>query len=899
MSSSEHHLSFDRPAGDDWTAALPIGNGRLGAMVFGNVEHERIPLNEDSLWSGGPRDRINPDAAAAVPEIRRLLSAGRIAEAEALAHAALAGIPDSMRCYEPLADVLLEFTHATVDEYIFSRKEAQKTQEGVRDGGRISEVGRDLRASRDVESASASVYEPSFSEGRARPQGEPNAESASDSVHRRYASEVGRAVPGEPQAWPNANHEPREIASSAVNSALKNYRRVLHLGDAFAEVAYEFHGVRYRRRYFASCADGVIVALFEADAPGCISFRLRMERGPRESYSTRYADRVIRNPEDDAGLLLTGRTGGEPGLNFALGACARHDGGTHRIIGETLIVDGANSALLIFGAATSFRTSDPSAAARESCRAASLKPAAKLLADHAQRFRADYDRAELSLETNAARESISPALYFHYGRYLLMSSSWPGSLPANLQGIWNQDFWPAWGSKYTLNINLPMNYWLAEVANLGAFHQPLFDLLERLIESGRRTAQAMYDCRGYVVHHNTDLWADTCPTDRNSAASYWVLGGAWLALHGWEQFEYSRDPAALERAYVALKEASLFFLDFLSADANGRLVVSPSVSPENSYRSTDGTCAGLCSGASMDAQILTELFQATMEAAQRVNTDAEFARELATAAARLPKPEIGNDGKLLEWLQPREEVEPLHRHVSHAFALFPGSTITPRQTPALANALRRTLEARGDEGSGWALAWKACLWARLGDGDRAHALLKNLLAPASPPSAANAHDATTGSAGSYANLFCAHPPFQIDGNFGGARAIAEMLMQSHESELDPINGERLPIVRLLPALPSHWRGGRVRGWRTRGGFTIDFGWREGVLRDVRLTSERGGSCFLEVDDLLSRRVAGLRRKIELPPGSVFTWGDIAEVDGGSGEAAAAKRSAADTEFFRA
>ena len=767
-------LWFDAAAEQDWNRALPIGNGRLGAMIYGNIANERIQLNEDTLWNGGPRDRINPSAHDSLPEIRSLLSEGRLFQANDLVNDALAGIPDSMRCYEPLGDLLISFEHPGVDT-------------------RPSQLDK----------------------------------TAND---------------------PTSQYDTR---------LLKNYERELDLITGVAKVTYTLNGIAYSRTLIASAVDGVIAIRLEADAPGSVSFRLRLERGPRESYSTRYADtiRAIAN----SGLLLEGKAGGEKGVGFAANLLASAEGGELRIIGETLIVKNANAVTLLFSAATTFRQPDPAAYSMEQTRRAAAKSWPALLEAHTRAFRSFSERARLNL--GASPSSSLPtdqrlarllqgesdpalaALYFHFGRYLTLSSSWPGSMPATLQGIWNQEFWPAWGSKYTININTEMNYWPVEIANLAECHQPLFDLLERVVESGRRTAREMYGCRGFVAHHNTDLWADTCPTDRNLAASYWLMGGAWLSLHLWEHFQFGGDIAFLQKAYPILKEACLFFLDFLIEDAQGRLIVSPTASPENVYRLPNGEFGVLSAGSSMDSQILAQLFSATQSAAERLDVDAAFRAQLHTALDRLPKPTVGSDGRLLEWPDEYDELDPQHRHVSHAFALYPGSTITPGQTPALAQALRKTLEVRGDEGTGWCMAWKACLWARLHDGNHAHRLLMNLLTPVNTPSHGAAFDMHE-QGGSYPNLFCAHPPFQIDGNFGGSAAIAEMLLQSHETRHDPALGADLPVLHLLPSLPDDWPHGSMEGFRARGGFDLSFTWQSGVVQKCTLKSAAGGRCFV-------------------------------------------------------
>jgi alpha-L-fucosidase 2 len=777
-SKTDLKLWYRQPAADNWNRALPIGCGKLGAMVFGNLSDERIQLNEDSLWNGGEQNRINPVAHKHLAQIRQYLADGDLEKAQWLTNDALAGIPDSMRCYEPLADLFMQFQY---------------------------------------------------------PAG---------------ALHTGDAVLTDAQS----------MRSDPMNVAHLNYRRELDLTDASVKVRYQIDDVVYTRKHIASFPDNTIAIRLEVSKPGALNVRLRLQRGPLSSYSTRYVDdsRAL----GDGGAYLTGKAAGQSGVSFATAMMTDVTGGSSHTIGETVVIENADAVTIVIAAATSFRHDDPLKTAENTAQNAITKGWDQLLADQQADYQTLFNRVTLELGTTDASQGSLPTderlarlrdgqsdaslavLYHQFGRYLLISSSREGSMPANLQGIWNQDFWPAWGSKYTININTEMNYWPAEVANLSECHLPLFEMLNRMLPRGRQVAQEMYGCDGFVCHHNTDLWADCCPTDRNLGSSYWVMGGAWLSLHLWDHFDHTGDMTFLKNtAWPLLSESCVFFLQFLVKNAKGQLIISPTLSPENAYRLPSGQAGTLCEGSSMDTAILHMLFKNTIRAGKLLGESPELIKQIAQAMDALPPLSIGKHGQLMEWLEDYDELDQHHRHVSHLFALHPGNQIDPTLTPTLANAARTTLKRRGDDGTGWSKAWKILFWARLGQGDRAHDLLKNLLELVDTHSG---DPINYEHGGTYPNLFCAHPPFQIDGNFGGCSAIAEMLVQSHTTQTTQ-DGKEQPIIRLLPACPDQWSTGKVSGLRTRGGFELQMQWDHGKVTAGKLACIYDGQCLLVVN----------------------------------------------------
>ncbi len=738
-------LWYNKPA-TVWNEALPAGNGRLGAMVYGDPVNEKIQLNEETFWSGGPSRNDNPDALGALPEIRKQIFGGNYKEAENL-----------------------------INKNMLTRLHGSKYQV----------VG---------------------------------------TLHLGF--------PG---------HE-----------NFTAYYRDLDLERAVLTTSYKVDGVSYKREVFASLTDQVIVLRLSADKPGMLSFSAGLGSPLKLEYK----------PLNVNELEMTGISGTHEGVTGQVKFSTRvkmkmHDG-VASIEGDKININKASEVVMLISIATNFvdyqtLTANETEKCLNYLENVEKISFSELKNKHIAAYQHYFNRVGFSLGTSAASQQPTDerirnfskgydpelvSMYFQFGRYLLISSSQPGGQPANLQGIWNESTNPAWDSKYTININTEMNYWPAEKCNLPELHEPLIRMVKELSETGKKTANDMYGCEGWVAHHNTDIWRISGVVD-GAYWGMWPMGGAWLSQHLWEKYLYNGDLNYLGSVYPVMKSACRFYQDFLVEEpVNKWLVVVPSISPENNPTGRPSVCAG----ATMDNQLLFDLFNITIKAAKLLNADASLIKDYQAIIDRLPPMQIGKHGQVQEWMEDLDNPNDEHRHISHLYGLYPSNQISPYSTPELFAAARNTLIQRGDVSTGWSMGWKVNFWARMLDGNHAFKLIKDQLTLVDPVKPSR-------SGGTYPNFFDAHPPFQIDGNFGCTAGIAEMLLQSYDGAL-----------HFLPALPDEWKTGEISGLRTPGGFEVAFAWEEGRVTQIEIKSVLGGNCRLRVHNKLVAKDGSLLKQ---------------------------------------
>ena len=736
-------LWYDEPAAR-WVEALPVGNGRLGAMVFGDPAKEHLQLNEETVWAGQPNSNVNPNVEpGAIDEIRDLIFAGKYRAAQDMVDQKIFFKVNHGMSYQSVGDLYLEF---------------------------------------------------------------PGHENYSD------------------------------------------FYRDLDISDATAEVRYTVDGVVYEREMISAFADDVVAVRLTASEKGKITFDASLVT-PQKKHTVAV---------EDGDIVLRAVTGSMEGLEGKVEFTTRvrilHKGGDLAASETGLSLSGADEATVLVSTGTSFVnykdiSADADKEASDILNAAATKKYDAMKKAHVAEYKKYFDRVSLELGTTAAASATTDVrvndfaagddpqlveLYFQFGRYLLICSSQPGGQPANLQGIWADGLNPAWDSKYTTNINVEMNYWPAEITNLSELHEPFIQMAKEVAQTGAETAKTLYGARGWVLHHNTDIWRITGPVDF-AASGMWPTGGAWFCRHLWEHYLHTGDKDFLAEVYPVMKGAAEFFVDFMIEEPDhGWLVVAPSNSPENAFMRDPGDVT-VCAGTTMDNQMVSELFANVVTATELLGVDADFAKTLEVLAAKMAPMQIGKHAQLQEWMYDWDNPNDHHRHVSHLYGLFPGNQISPWRTPELFAAARNSLNYRGDPATGWSMGWKVCLWARLLDGNRAYKLITDQLSPAGSTG-------FWGKGGTYPNLFDAHPPFQIDGNFGCAAGIAEMMLQSHDGAL-----------HVLPSVPDRWADGKVTGLVARGGFVVDMEWKDGKITMLKVKSQLGGNLRIRTADQLAMK----------------------------------------------